>query len=333
MFTKIPQINASNIIGQEHIVRGLNDEINAMNWHMSEGKPYAVKPKLFEGASGTGKGHITEAYAKCFEKEQYIVFPPNGGIGDFNNLMAEVVSQAEDNQCTAIPATLFFDEFHEANATVENILKLLINKPVGCVNRNGRVYFVSQYHTVHGGGHRVFFASNELIDKAIRTRCDIYETSYYTPSQIAQHVKRFTQLPISDEAFDYVVKRLKPIGRECQNAVEKMNKLPVNKIDITAAKHVVKDVLGLSIGGIERKDRKILARLASGIATIDVLKWSAGDQEKKQTKERCDWLCHLGYIENAKHNGFGLTEKGGKYLDECKEKQAKKAAKSKGKKK
>lgn len=324
---KIPFITSKTVIGQTHIVKTLNAEIEAANWHIANEKPFNFRPKYLGGPAGTGKGTIVEAFFKsCFPLEQYEVFPPNGGIGDFKDLMGKIVSE-RDGLCSAIPATVFYDEFHEANATVGEIVKLLINKHVGTVTRTGRTY----HHDQNILSHRIFFASNEVIDKAIQSRCDILETSYYSRAEIEKHIKTFLQNGIDEQALEYCVDRLKPIGRQVQAAVEKLDQQPTNKIKLENAQAVIRDIFGLNPGGIERKDMKILKRLCEGAATIDVLKWSAGDQLKKQTKERCDWLQHLAFIEPTKHQGFALTKMGVKYYDgvitAIKEQKAKKAAK------
>lgn len=322
----IKHLTSNRIIGQGHIVRSLNNEIDCANYAISKGEKFYFRPKLMAGPAGTGKGTIVEAFAEvCFAGEQYKVFPPKGGIGDFKELQGAINSVDED-LVTPIPAVVFYDEFHDTNNIIENIVKLLINKHVGTCHRTGALY----HHNQSIEAHKIFFASNEIVDKAIASRCETYETAYYTPAEIEKHVKTFLKKDISQEGFDYVISRLKPIGRDIQAVVEKLDKQPADKLTIEHARDVVgANGFGLNPGGIERKDMKLMKRLCEGAATLDVLKWAVGDQLKKQTKERADWLQHLDYIAPAAHSGFALTKKGAKYYDETMEKlKAQKAAKA-----
>lgn len=324
----IKHLSSNRIIGQAHIVRSLNNEIDCANYALSKGEKFYFRPKLMAGPAGTGKGTIVEAFAEvCFAGEQYKVFPPKGGIGDFKELQGAINSVDED-LVSPIPAVVFYDEFHDTNTIIENVVKLLINKPVGTVRRTGATF----HHNQGIDAHKIFFASNEIVDKAIVSRCETYETAYYTQAEIEKHIKTFLKKDITQEAFDYTVSRMKPIGRDIQAVVEKLDKQPADSLTIDNAREVVgANGFGLNPGGIERKDMRLMKRLCEGAATLDVLRWAVGDQLKKQTKERADWLQHLDFIAPAAHSGFALTKKGVKYYDETMEKlRAQKAEKAKG---
>lgn len=327
---KIPHLTSKQVIGQSHIMKFINNEIDNANYHIEKGLTFIWRPKLLGGPAGTGKGTIAEAFAEvCFPNEQYIVFPPNGGIGDMKELASKIAS-TDDDGSSAIPAVILYDECQVFNKTAEEIIKLLINKPVGSVVRTGKTFYHDQrIQDDSSTGHKIFFASNEVVDKAIVSRCDVLETSYYSDAEKEKHFNVFLKKPMTDEALEYCVSRVKPIGRDIQAIITKLDQCATNKLTIEHARLIVKDMFGLNPGGIERKDMKIMKRLCEGQATIDVLKWSAGDQMKKQTKERCDWLTHLMLIEPSKHNGFVLTKKGAAYYDDTmkkiREQKAKKA--------
>ena len=79
-------------------------------------------------------------------------------------------------------------------------------------------------------------------------------------------------------------------------------------------------MIGLNPGGIERKDLKILLRLAQSSAKISVLRWTA-EEEERETKTRVNWLIYKNLVTNSGHNGFVLSGDGIEYLKMIHEQQ------------
>ena len=341
-----------NYIGQNAVIGELNEILTLE----SEGKPFPLKPLFFEGFAGLGKTTIAELIAKARAEihgaDHNFVAVPSG------TTRPQLVKMLS-NFAAGKVATLFFDESHDLDKRLRNMLKPILETGGECkdVRLTDECLFPANPFQ-----HFYIFASNEeckdtaLFGPTGRTKSLRFVA--YSPADkaaiIRQKLSR-NELTIAADALEYLEKRVWPnaraIGEMTDDIAKKAEFYSDNgKLSLAFAKAYCAG----EFSHVAPDERETVARFPRGLSYRDIktLRYLNGDvkgklvsdvahhcdgETMKNASYRLQWLSSLQLTQTLANGRKALASGGAEYLkayEEAKKRAdgAKKGAETKAKK-
>ncbi len=316
-------------IGQSAARRFVNGIVSGIKAWLAKGLAVSfLRPILLTGPAGSGKTHFAKrCIAECIGW-QFVEIPAAAGIRDVANTLAKIGSVSDDgSKAYAIPSVIFCDEVHSYAKASLNIIKTMTEGSPGVVERQGNRWYRDLSNQLW------VFASNESIDPAIESRCDVVPMVAYNKAERKMLIKSYltvgedeTEIPIDESALEYLSDRSKGTARACKAIACRAVLSGKDSIGMAEAKSVASD-LQLWPEGFAATEVKQLQALAKHGRPLSELSLSAivgriGTKGEKETREELEYMALCQYVTKSASKEWKIAESGVSYLKRLAKMQA-----------
>lgn len=312
-------------IGQANAKAIVNEIVSDFKRREAEGRklPF-LRPLFLEGPAGMGKTHFADAIADCMGW-QFVSMPVAGGIRELNRVAAKIASiDQSTGHFYAVPSVIFVDEVAATPKAALNIIKAMTEGEPGMFVREGTEYVRDLTQ------HLWVFASNEKVDKAIVSRCEVLAITPYNKGERKAIIQLNSDVPITPDALEFLADRTKSTARECKALGIKMARQGHARIDLPTAKEVCR-VAKIWPGGFSDKEVQMLSALHRGrrfvgASVIAMLLGKQGAGKNAEAEEVANYMAHSNLLRVSDGGTrYAISEGGIKYLRAVAELQRKAA--------